>query len=135
MPSSVTNPLGSYLPRVLERARLVRAVRGDGLARRGRLDAPPLAAESAGVVSAPGEAPLSASFAARARCRSSFLWRISTIEGHWSLRQSFQGRPRKPFTVNRGISPQMEQRSSRRQSSYPRPGRGPETWQEFGESG
>ena len=43
--------------------------------------------------------------------------RISTIEGQSSFRQSFQGRPRKPFTVSRGISPQIEQLSSSRQRS------------------
>jgi hypothetical protein len=37
MPSSVTNTPGSYLPRALDRARLARAVPGDGLARRVRL--------------------------------------------------------------------------------------------------
>ena len=49
--------------------------------------------------------------------RSARFSRISTIEGQSSFRQRFQGRPRKPLTFSRGVSPQIEQRSSSRQSS------------------
>jgi len=41
--------------------------------------------------------------------RSARFSRISTIVGQSSLRQSFQGRPRKLLTLRRGISPQTEQ--------------------------
>src|SRR5262249_28325681 len=119
MPSSVTNTRGSYLLRALERARLVRAVPGDGFARRrGFLADLPLAPESADAPSESAEAPFfAASLASRARWRSSRFCRISTIDGQSSLRQSFQGRPRNPLTVSLGISPQIEQRSSSRHSS------------------
>ena len=106
-------------------ARLVRAVDGEGFLAAPALPPPcrssgvlligGLPAPSLGVAVASAAAlPLAAAFAAS---RSARFSRISTIVGQSSLRQSFQGRPRKPLTVSRGISPQTEQRSSSRQSS------------------
>src|SRR5687767_8689589 len=110
-----------------EPARLTARVPGSGLRERlrrffaGALPEP-LALFDAFFPALAASAPLapsafSAAFAAFAFSRSSRFWRISTIEGQSSLRQSFQGRPRNPLTVSLGISSQIEQRSSRRQRS------------------
>ena len=73
--------------------------------------------------SSPRSSPLASASALRFSASSLAFWRsarfsrISTIEGQSSFRQRFQGRPRKPLTLSRGASPQIEQRSSSRQSS------------------
>ncbi len=94
------------------------------------------ASASAGCAVPSPPAALAFSRASLAASRSARFSRISTIVGQSSLRQSFHGRPGpRFFTVSRGRSPQTEHRSSRRQSSKKRPGRGPLTRQESGDSG
>ena len=116
MPSSVMNTPRRYLRRACcERARLVGAPScGAGFfaapACRCRRSAfavgdrarpsprPAPASPFARPPPSPPRAPPSPPGARRASAR------ISTIVGQSSLRQSFQGRPRKPLTVSRGIS-------------------------------
>ena len=69
-------------------------------------------APSASSASAPSIAA-AASLAAFAASRSARAARISSIEGHSSFRQRFQGR-RPVSTLSRGVLPQIEQTSSSR---------------------
>src|SRR6476659_5215144 len=74
-----------------------------------------------------------AAFAAFAASRSARRFFISCIDSQSSLRQRFQGRPRKGTTLSRGVSPQIEQRSSKRKTS-PRWGSGKVWSQDSGSS-